>query len=114
MELKDYSTEDLKAELKRRSDLAKAEKSKVKRCRMCKHWGKITYWGEDLSSEKYECLKRFNCSKCCIFSRLRMAKIIAATVHINVLASILKKGRKHHDKRRSKRTAANHSGMGRR
>ena len=36
MELKDYSTEELKAELKRRSDLAKAEKAKVKRCRMCK------------------------------------------------------------------------------
>ena len=31
MELKDYSTEELKAELKRRSDLAKAEKSKVKK-----------------------------------------------------------------------------------
>lgn len=30
MELKDYSTEELKAELKRRSDLAKAEKAKVK------------------------------------------------------------------------------------
>ena len=30
MELKDYSTEELKAELKRRSDLAKVEKAKVK------------------------------------------------------------------------------------
>ena len=30
MELKDYSTEEIKAELKRRSDLAKAEKAKVK------------------------------------------------------------------------------------
>ena len=37
MDLKDYSTEELKAELKRRNDLAKTEKSKVKRCRMCKH-----------------------------------------------------------------------------
>ena len=63
MELKDYSTEELKAELKRRSDLAKAEKAKVKKCRMCKHWGKITYCGEDISSEKYEWLKRLNCSK---------------------------------------------------
>ena len=43
MELKDYSAEDLKAELKRRSDLAKAEKAKVKRCRMCKHFGAVTY-----------------------------------------------------------------------
>ena len=45
MELKDYSTEELKAELKRRSDLVKAEKAKVKRCRMCKHRGGITYCG---------------------------------------------------------------------
>ena len=45
MELKDYSTEELKAELKRRSDLAKTKKAKVKRCRMCKHWGGITHWG---------------------------------------------------------------------
>ena len=35
MELKDYTTEELKAELKRRTDLAKDEKSKIKRCRMC-------------------------------------------------------------------------------
>ena len=33
MELKDYTTEELRAELKRRNDLAKAEKAKVKRCR---------------------------------------------------------------------------------
>lgn len=45
MELKDYSTEELKEELKRRSDLAKSEKAKVKRCRMCKHWGEITFSG---------------------------------------------------------------------
>ena len=31
MELKDYSTEELKAELKRRSDLTKAEKSQSKK-----------------------------------------------------------------------------------
>lgn len=46
MDLKDYSTEELKAELKRRSDLAKAEKEEVKICRMCKHWGAITYFGK--------------------------------------------------------------------
>ena len=45
MELKDYSIEELKAELKRRSDLAKAEKAEVKRCRMCKHWGEVDYFG---------------------------------------------------------------------
>ena len=45
MKLQDYTTEELRAELKRRTDLVKAEKSKVKRCRMCKHWGAITYFG---------------------------------------------------------------------
>lgn len=74
MDLKDYSTEELKAELKRRSDLAKTEKAKVKRCRMCKHLGKITYWGKVLSSEKYEWLKRFNCSKYCIFLKTKNGK----------------------------------------
>ena len=32
MTLQDYTTEELKAELKRRSELAKAERAKVKRC----------------------------------------------------------------------------------
>lgn len=41
MTLQDYTTEELRAELKRRIDLVKAEKSKVKRCRMCKHWGEV-------------------------------------------------------------------------
>ena len=58
MELKDYSTEELKKELKRRNDLAKSEKDKIKRCRMCKHWGKIDYWGKDLSGEQWELLRR--------------------------------------------------------
>ena len=46
MTLQDYTTEELRAELKRRNDLVKAEKAKVKRCRMCKHWGAITYFGK--------------------------------------------------------------------
>ena len=48
MTLQDYTTEELRAELKRRSELAKAEKVKVKRCRMCKHWGevKVDYVGD--------------------------------------------------------------------
>ena len=46
MTLQDYTTEELKAELKRRAELAKAEKSKIKRCRMCKHWGEVTYFGK--------------------------------------------------------------------
>ena len=43
MTLQDYTTEELRAELHRRADLAKAEKAKVKRCRMCRHWGAVTY-----------------------------------------------------------------------
>ena len=74
MTLQDYTTEQLRAELKRRSDLAKAEKAKVKRCRMCKHWGKITYWGEYLSSEKYEWIRRLDCSKYCIFFKTKNGK----------------------------------------
>lgn len=41
MELKDYTTEELKAELKRRAEVRKAEKAKdmktAKRCRNCKY-----------------------------------------------------------------------------
>lgn len=45
MTLQDYTTEELKAELKHRADLAKAERNKVKRCRMCKHWGRNSlFW----------------------------------------------------------------------
>ena len=62
MELKDYSTEELKAELKRRNDLAKAEKAKVKRCRMCKHWGEITYFGGKPDDKIY-----YGINRCCIY-----------------------------------------------
>ena len=45
MELKDYTTEELRAELKKRNAEERAKKASVLRCRMCKHWGKIDYWG---------------------------------------------------------------------
>lgn len=45
MTLQDYTTEELRAELKCRNDLAKAEKAKVKRCRMCRHYGEVDYYG---------------------------------------------------------------------
>ena len=45
MELKDYTTEELRAELKRRDAEEKAKKASILRCRMCKHWGEIDYWG---------------------------------------------------------------------
>ena len=62
MELKDYTTEQLRTELKRRSDEIKAEKAKVKRCRMCKHWGEITYWGTPVTDTTLT-----GGSKCCKF-----------------------------------------------
>lgn len=67
MELKDYSTEELKAELKRRSDLAKAEKAKVKRCRMCKHWGEINYFGNPSNGI-------YGLNRCCKFFKNKTGK----------------------------------------
>ena len=46
MELKDYTTEELRAELKKRNAKEKAKKASILRCRMCKHWGEIDYWGD--------------------------------------------------------------------
>lgn len=62
MELKDYSTEELKAELKRRSDLAKIDRANVKRCRMCVHYGEVNYYGEPTKSKFGRSM-----SKCCQF-----------------------------------------------
>ena len=75
MELKDYSTEELKAELKRRNDLAKAEKSEVKRCRMCKHWGKITYFGSPNNGGV------FGLNGCCKFFKTKSGKYYRTHSH---------------------------------
>ena len=61
MTLQDYTTEELRAELKRRNDLAKAEKSKIKRCRMCKHWGEVNYFRKPNDSSV------FGINRCCKF-----------------------------------------------
>ena len=45
MNLEDYSTEELRAELKKRNAEEKVKKESILRCRMCKHWGAIDYWG---------------------------------------------------------------------
>ena len=45
MELKDYTTKELRAELKRRTVEEKAKRASILRCRMCKHWGEIDYQG---------------------------------------------------------------------
>lgn len=49
MELKDYTIEELRAELKRRDAKEKAKKNSVLRCRMCKYWGAINYWGDTIN-----------------------------------------------------------------
>lgn len=74
MTLQDYTTEELRAELKRRNDLVKAEKAKVKRCRMCKHWGEVNYLGRELSSEQYEWLRKIGGTKPCKFFKTKDGK----------------------------------------
>ena len=49
MELKDYTTEELRAELKRRNAEERVKKASILRCRMCKHWGAINYWGNPIN-----------------------------------------------------------------
>lgn len=57
MELKDYTTEELKAELKRRVELRKAQKAEetktAKRCRNCKHCAPNPNW-----ERMYLCMAR--------------------------------------------------------
>lgn len=53
MNLEDYSTEELRAELKRRTAEEKARKVPILRCRMCKHWGAITVLGDPISCAPY-------------------------------------------------------------
>lgn len=67
MDLKDYSTEELKAELKRRGDLPK-----VKRCRMCKHWGEISYLGTPNKEPE------FGLNRCCKFFTSKTGKYYKA------------------------------------
>ena len=62
MTLQEYTTEELKAELKRRYDLDKAEKNKIKRCKMCKHWGEINYFGTPVNDITLSSIR-----KCCKF-----------------------------------------------
>lgn len=69
MTLQDYTTEELRAELRRRADLAKAEKAKVKRCRMCRHWGAVTYRGNPVTPNLLLGLNR-----CCIYFPSKIGK----------------------------------------
>ena len=86
MTLQDYTTEELRAELKRRTDLVKAEKAKVKRCRMCKYWGAITYFGKPANYT-------IGNSHPWIFfkTKEKTVSITDATLHHNLHVSILNK-----------------------
>lgn len=58
MELKDYTTEELRAELKKRNAEERVKKASVLRCKMCKYWGEIDYWGNPanyLLHKKHSC-----------------------------------------------------------
>lgn len=68
MELKDYTTEELRAEIKRRYSLIQAEKAKIKRCRQCSHWGEITYFGKPNKDFP------FSESRCCRFFKTKSGK----------------------------------------
>ena len=49
--LKGFTTDELRAELKIRNAEERAERESVLRCRMCRHWGAIDYWGNPLNSD---------------------------------------------------------------
>lgn len=83
MTLQDYTTEELKAELKRRADLAKAERNKIKRCRMCKHCGEIAYFGNPTNNT-------IGNSHPCRFFKTKTESITDAIMHLNLPVSILK------------------------
>lgn len=52
MTLQNYTTEELRAELKRRAAQKKAEREKIDRCRHCKHYGRIDHDGREIDDEK--------------------------------------------------------------
>ena len=74
MTLQEYTTEELKAELKRRNDLIKSERSKIKRCKQCKHWGEVYYWGKPKNEEQIKLLKSIGGSKPCGFFKTKNDK----------------------------------------
>ena len=67
MELKDYTIEELRAELKRRYAEEKAKKASILRCRMCKHWGAIDYWGNPINRD-------FGDNRSCVFFKTKNGK----------------------------------------
>ena len=65
--LKGFTTDELRAELKIRNAEERAERESVLRCRMCKHWGAIDYWGNPLNSD-------FRDKRSCVFFKTKNGK----------------------------------------
>lgn len=74
MELKDYTIDELRAELKRRNEELKAQREAIPRCRKCKHFASIDYWGNPQSYiTRMEYIKAgLNCS--CPFFKTKNGK----------------------------------------
>lgn len=54
MELKDYTTEELRQELKRRAEIVRKEREKSLRCRNCVFFGVVDYWGNKKTPTTWE------------------------------------------------------------
>ena len=65
--LKGFTTDELRAELKIRNAEEKAKKESILRCRMCRHWGAIDYWGNPLNSD-------FRDKRSCVFFKTKNGK----------------------------------------
>ena len=65
--LKGFTTEELRAELKIRNAEERANRESVLRCRMCRHWGAIDYWGNPLNSD-------FKDKRSCAFFKTKNGK----------------------------------------
>ena len=92
MELKDYTTEELRAELKRRNAEERANRESVLRCRMCRHWGAIDYWAIPVITWKEKLLGLASSS------RPKMERVTDATMPHNSPATILKEKRNSYGK----------------
>ena len=86
MELKDYTTEELRAELKKRNAEERAKKASILKCKMCKHWGAINYWGNPNNYLNGR-------TQPCKFFKTKMESIIDVIEHQNLLVNILKERR---------------------
>ena len=65
--LKGFTTDELRTELKIRNAEERAEREHVLRCRMCRHWGAIDYWGNPLNSD-------FRDKRSCVFFKTKNGK----------------------------------------